>query len=274
MPEAAPAPVDAEPPDTDPPARPAATVVVMRASPRGPEVLLLKRARGLGFFPNAWVFPGGRVDPADAVVATRGAVAGLASSDQAFAVAAIRECFEETGVWLGQGSPAPGLRQALVQRQGNLGLDPDLVADLDALRLWSWWITPRAEPRRYDTRFFLSCLPPGVDPQVEPDGHETIDAIWIRPAQAVARAEIPQFFMAPPTFRTLEELALHPSIPALWAAAGARRIRAIEPRMRRDLPGTDGWAVLLPGDPEHPDPEPVEGPSRIVLRGGRWINEG
>ena len=47
------------------PARPAATVIILRDTEDGPEVLMLKRSGRAGFFPNAWVFPGGRVDEAD-----------------------------------------------------------------------------------------------------------------------------------------------------------------------------------------------------------------
>ena len=46
--------------------RPAATVMIFRQSDTGPEVLLLQRSRQVGFFPSAWVFPGGRVDDTDA----------------------------------------------------------------------------------------------------------------------------------------------------------------------------------------------------------------
>jgi 3-isopropylmalate/(R)-2-methylmalate dehydratase large subunit len=61
-------------------ARPAATVLLLRPSPQGPEVLLLRRASSAGFFPNTWVFPGGRVEAADASVPTCGAVPALAAA--------------------------------------------------------------------------------------------------------------------------------------------------------------------------------------------------
>ena len=49
----------------DPDAVPAATVVVLRDGPDGPEVLMLQRDQGLSFAGGMWVFPGGRIDPED-----------------------------------------------------------------------------------------------------------------------------------------------------------------------------------------------------------------
>ena len=70
--------------------RPAATVIIVRDGVSGPEILMLRRSRRAGFFPNAWVFPGGRVDAADADVPTVGDVRGAPIEDRAFAVAALR----------------------------------------------------------------------------------------------------------------------------------------------------------------------------------------
>jgi 8-oxo-dGTP pyrophosphatase MutT (NUDIX family) len=79
---------------------------------------MLKRSRKLSFFPNAWVFPGGRLDAGDYDFPSEGGVKGL--EEKAFAVAAVRECFEESGVWLGNGTPSPGLRRKLNARECDL----------------------------------------------------------------------------------------------------------------------------------------------------------
>ena len=68
--------------------RQAATILVCRQSSGGPEILMVKRSRKAGFFPSAWVFPGGRVDAADSSFPCHGQIADL--EDPAFAVAAIR----------------------------------------------------------------------------------------------------------------------------------------------------------------------------------------
>lgn len=233
---------------------------------------MLQRSRKVGFFPDAWVFPGGRVDADDAHLQTRGSVHGLPATDHAFAVAAIRECFEETGVWLGEGAPPVSLRHALIRREAGLLSQPGIVADLGTLELWSWWVTPETEPRRYDTRFFLSVIPDGLRPDAEPDGHETVASRWCTAADALVASERGDLFLAPPTFRTLEELAGFDSISTVRRVARSRTVRAIQPLLRRDLPDCDGWGIILPGDPEHPDQQPVEGATRILLQGGRWVS--
>ena len=97
-------------------AKAAATVVLMRESAAGPEVLLLRRNRATGFVPGAWVFPGGRVDAADGEDAlaerwdglTREGAAvrlgvgeGAGPPAIAYYGAAVREAVEETGLWPG-----------------------------------------------------------------------------------------------------------------------------------------------------------------------------
>ena len=93
--------------------RPAATVVLFRPGLTGPEVLLGRRPPSMAFAPDVHVFPGGRVDPADAhpsliarsVISPAAAAAALGGDvppTRAIAkyIAAIREAFEEAGVLL------------------------------------------------------------------------------------------------------------------------------------------------------------------------------
>lgn len=255
-------------------ARPAATVIVLRPGADGPEVLLLQRSQRSGFFPHAWVFPGGRVDVTDHTAATRGVVDGLPTDAGAFAVAAVRECFEEAGVWLGDGTPPDGLRDRLNAREATLADAPMLVADLDRLEQWAWWITPEAEPRRYDTRFFVTVVTRDEVAHAAPDSRETVDARWLRPADALAAGDV---FLAPPTFRTLEELsALAAStggaLDGMMAAAARRPVAPIQPRIEKDASGA--MTIILPGDPSHPSDTPAPGPKRIVWVGTGWRSEG
>ena len=255
-------------------ARPAATVVVLRPGAQGPEVLLLQRSQRSGFFPHAWVFPGGRVDAADHDAATSGSIGGLPADASAFAVAAVRECFEEAGVWLGAGRPPDGLRDRLNAREATLADAPMLVADLDRLEQWAWWITPEVEPRRYDTRFFVTAVTRAEVAHAAPDSRETVDARWLRPADALAAGDV---FLAPPTFRTLEELAAlaHETdgdLDEMMRAAASRPVDPIQPRLEKDDEGS--MTIILPGDPDHPSSTPAPGPKRIVWRGTGWRSEG
>ena len=246
--------------------RPAATIIIVRESETSLEVLMLKRSGRAGFFPNAWVFPGGRVDAADQSTTTTGSTLGIHESDNAFAVAAIRETYEEAGIWLGEGFPSPELRTALNQRTTNLN-DTQLVADLSRLALWSWWITPEAEPKRYDTRFFITLLTDQEVQNVQCDEVETVEHRWISPKQAVSEAESGIFFLAPPTYLTLCELAQCEHAHTLIEKAAVRVVHPIIPKL--DI--QDGqWTVVLPGDPSYPAEHPVVGPTKVEFRDGRW----
>jgi 8-oxo-dGTP pyrophosphatase MutT (NUDIX family) len=122
--------------------RDAATVILWRNSPAGPEVLMGQRGARAAFMASKFVFPGGAVDPADhfAPLATplpdlcRNRLlqeAPAAPSPEALAVAALRELHEETGLNL---APAGGT----------------------ALRFVFRAITPPGRTRRFDARFFLA----------------------------------------------------------------------------------------------------------------------
>lgn len=248
-------------------AKPAATVIILRDAIDGPEVLMLKRSGRSGFFPNAWVFPGGRVDPDDASTPTRGQALGLSLDDRSFGVAAIRETFEEAGVWLGDGPANPSLREALNTRKATLASAPHLTADLARLALWSWWITPENEPKRYDTRFFIALLHPDEAKAAECDQHETVEHRWVKPTVAIREAEAGAFFLAPPTYLTLCELAGFDSGTDIMYSAVERDVHPIMPRLNI----ADGqWTVVLPGDPSYPASHPVEGPTKVEFREGRW----
>ncbi|MFT4975875.1 MAG: 8-oxo-dGTP pyrophosphatase MutT (NUDIX family) [Myxococcota bacterium] len=250
-------------------ARPAATIMVLRDGDGGVELLMLRRSQKASFFPHAWVFPGGRVDPADAHVSVRGDIDDLPADGQPFAVAAIRECFEESGVWLGDGDASPALRRALNAREATLADAGALVADLERLEMWSWWITPTIEPKRYDTRFFITALRPdelAASDHARHDEVETVDSAWIRPADALAASD---FFLAPPTYMTLRELAGYATAADAMAAAAAREVRPIMPVHGEDRQGR--LVIALPGDPMHSDPHPASFARRVVLHNHRWI---
>jgi 8-oxo-dGTP pyrophosphatase MutT (NUDIX family) len=248
--------------------RPAATVVLLRdARPGGPsglEVFMVQRNRRSGFLPNAWVFPGGRVDAADALhghpgVRGRLAIPGVSDADAAaIGVAAVRETLEEAGVWLGEGTVSDRDRAL-----------PDLLADgaavdLDRLRAWSWWVTPEVEPKRFDTRFLVALASHG---EARHDDREVVDSRWVSPRAVIDAGDQAAFPLAPPTWWTLRELAAHADAASAFAAERPAG-RPIQPVMEF---GDQGLVLLLPGHPAHPEPA-VDGlPDRITAEGGRWV---
>jgi 8-oxo-dGTP pyrophosphatase MutT (NUDIX family) len=249
------------PPSVPVPALPAATAVLLRDASRGPEVLLLCRRRDSGFVPGAYVFPGGRIDAADsdpAVLArTDGVVAESAKPEFSTWVAAAREVFEETGVLLARarsGEPVADAvtdfdvarwRDELLENRATLNgvlqaLDARL--DLRAMVYCAHWITPVAERRRYDTRFFLAALPTGR--KVSPDPREMTDALWVTPRDALARFAQGALPMVFPTVKTLESIAGFTAVTEILQDFRGRRIEPIMPRLVRTA---EGVGIVIDG---------------------------
>lgn len=247
--------------------RPAATIMIFRQSPSGPEVLLLQRSRQVGFFPSAWVFPGGRVDDTDADFPVVGTVQGV---DNAFGVAAVREAFEEAGLWLGEGTPTNELRDALNNRSGKLPLDGLLKADLRQIRQWSWWITPDTEPKRYDTRFFVCQIPYEPSVEIVPDASETVEARWLTPSDAIKLHESDELFMAPPTYLTLLEMLPFSSVEDIWNSALSQEILPIQPVHDKTVQPME---ICLPTHPKHDASIPDLGCQSVSLQNLHWVRK-
>jgi len=175
----------------------------------------------------------------------------------------VRETFEESGVLLaGPASGAPlevsgpqweAARVALEKGEQSLAAllgEHDLRLRTDLLRPWAHWITPEAEPKRFDTRFFVALLPPGQAPRDV--GGEADRAGWFRPVDALAALQRGELAMLPPTSFTLAEIAAvldaagpDASVASVLDAAAERDIAPVLPRI---VPTGTQAEVLLPGD--------------------------
>lgn len=247
--------------------RAAATVMLLRDSPSGLEVFLQRRVRGMPFAGGMTAFPGGGVDSRDA--GSRSSVRWVGPEpawwaqrfgcdvDQAHALvcAAVRETFEETGVLLagehadsviGETTRLEPQRQALVERESSLAdllTEQDLVLRADLLSPWSNWVTPAAEPRRYDTHFFAAALPVEQSPHVT--GGEAAVAYWRSPAGALADWQRGHNGLLPPTWVSLTELCDYGSVGEVLAAD--REVNKIIPKVvHRD----GAWRIVLPDQPD------------------------
>jgi 8-oxo-dGTP pyrophosphatase MutT (NUDIX family) len=156
-----------------PPVRDAATVILLRRTPAGPQVLMGQRGAGAAFMPELFVFPGGAVDaddlalpaaPLDPGSARRLAVDAAPAAVRALPLAAVRELWEETGLMLGRPDPEAAERAVPVSWSGFFAAG--LVPHTAALRFVFRAVTPPGRPRRFDARFFLAEaaeLPGGHD---------------------------------------------------------------------------------------------------------------
>jgi 8-oxo-dGTP pyrophosphatase MutT (NUDIX family) len=233
----------------------AATLLLLRDGADGLEVLMIRRAEASSFAAGALVFPGGAVQEEDEAAALGARCRGLAAlgpSLAASAVAAIRESFEESGILLarraGAAAPIGGAEhRALVERyQAAVAAQPaawlamilaeDLTIDCDLLVPYAHWITPAERPKRFDTRFFVAPAPAA---QVAAhDRREAVDAIWLRPAEAVEGADDGRYRIVFATRMNLLKLANSATVVEALAAARIAPIVAVSPRfeMRADGP--------------------------------------
>jgi 8-oxo-dGTP pyrophosphatase MutT (NUDIX family) len=274
------------------PPRDAATVLLVRDGEEGRmEIFCVVRHVNSGFLGGAVVFPGGKVDLADRdagwdalATGARSFVPGEDSGlTRAFAVAACREALEEAAI-LPAASTALTHEDLLALRpllaKESLGFRAALEAralslDLAALRPFARWVTPVAESRRFDTRFFLAVAPPGQEGAH--DAHETTASFWATPGEVLARFDRGELQLAPPTHRSLELLATVVTTRDALTLAGGLSLEPICPQLV-PVPGATesagSVALVLPGDPEHDVREArVPGRSRFVLRGERWVPE-
>jgi 8-oxo-dGTP pyrophosphatase MutT (NUDIX family) len=187
----------------------AATVVLLRDGADGIETLFARRnARGV--FGGFWVFPGGRVDPAD--------VSPSAPGDELEAArrAAVREAQEEVGLILSEASLVP----------------------------LSHWTPPPSAPKRFLTWFFLAPLDEASTTVVIDEG-EIVDSAWMSAQEAIRRRDAGEIEMAPPTWITLWRLAQFADVASALSWAADR----VPERFVSVTAKSGGGAVLIePGD--------------------------
>jgi len=175
----------------------AATMIVLDRTGRKPRVLMGRRHPGHKFMPDKFVFPGGRVEPADRRMVAAGALDGICEDrlarfvarpsltrGRALAMAAIRETFEETGILLGTKdygaaiTPPPGPWADFVSH--------GVLPNLENLHFIARAITPPRRPKRFDTAFFsmdASEIAHKIDGVVTADT-ELVELVWIPLAEA------------------------------------------------------------------------------------------
>jgi 8-oxo-dGTP pyrophosphatase MutT (NUDIX family) len=205
---------------------------MVRPSEDAFEVFMVRRHIKSDFASDVYVFPGGKVDDADAAGALaielkrrpNASATEPACGWSALYLAAVRELFEESGV---------------------------LLARTADLTLFSNWVTPRTLSKRFDTYFFLAKKPLGQEAR-HADLHELTDSLWITPEAALERYRNDLFPLVYATLRHLHQLAGFESIDALFAFAETNDLTPVHPLpvMRNGcqeflIPGDSGYDEAL-----------------------------
>ena len=283
----------------------AATIIIIRQQREELQIYLLKRHLRSSFMAGKYVFPGGIVESTDKRVSVwreyvdldleeiTWQLGGDLSGAEVlpFAVAAIRETYEETGALLADTSSSPediledigkqrlrkGMPKGWFLKQAR---SSSWVLSVSALSRWSRWITPKQMHKRYDTRFFLVVLPHGQT--CRPDNRETIDGIWMNPVKALSENIAGDIPLSPPTLIVLHELMAYSSTDELLALTMDRAWgSALLPRL---VSSKDATVIIEPWDAHYHksnirfDPSelknallPVGEPfSRLWYKAGRW----
>ena len=267
----------------------AASVLLLRDSDAGLQVLLMRRAQASQVLGGAYVFPGGKVDAEDhspealqhlsETPARLQARLHESALDPARAaglfMAALREAFEECGVLAGQDADGPALaarlREQLGQQSWHLSLrQAGQPLRTEALLPWSRWITPRQPAvtnKRFDTRFFVARV--CDDQQARHDNFETTDSVWLTPLQALTRYANGEIDLVAPQIMSLFELKAHRTVDQALDEARQRPPALIEPHPFDQ----DGQRILCyPGDPSHPVANrAMRGPTRLLFTKGRFV---
>lgn len=225
---------------------PAATVVLVRDAADGEggvEVLLARRNSKIYFAGGAWVFPGGRVDPADHGDDYSGI--HFDESDPGFIDVARRACVREA-------------------RE-----EADAVILADDLVMISHWMPPMEAPKRFSTFFFIG---PAPTHDLTADGGEIHELAWMRPADAIARRNADEIDLIPPTFVTL---ALLDRFASASQAIEHHRTAAPDFFVTKFAKQGDVMVSMWEGDAGYESGDAdVAGPRhRITMRPGDWIYE-
>lgn len=179
--------------------RDAATLIILRRDAGKPRVLMGKRHSGHAFMPNKYVFPGGRVDPADARMAVAADLHPKVAAKlmarmrgkpslaraRALGLAAVRETFEEVGLIVGRPlAGAKASRSPSWKPFFATGYEPDL----GGLRYFARAITPPGRPRRFDTRFFTldASGVANLERPIRLASQELLDPYWVTLEEAWA----------------------------------------------------------------------------------------
>ena len=214
-----------------------ATVLILRQSSSGVEVLLAKRNHTLKFLPDHWVFPGGALEDGDHVQQHD-------DLQQALRNAAVREVEEEVAIAI---APAQ-------------------------LNYFAHWVTPASASKRYSTHFYWTFVDQATAAKAKVDGSELVAMQWFLAADAVMQQSRGQLPMLPPTLVSLMRLEACNGEAAVRNNLSFDKFESITPKMASM---DDDLLMLYPGDVAFELVQPAafaqtDGLHRCIYRDGVW----
>ncbi len=236
---------------------PSATVILVRKAADGFEILMVKRHHQIEFASGALVFPGGKSDAEDEDSLFEGLMqqAVKDKAQRSLQVTAIRELFEESGILLAcddngrlvddrRLDELDSYRQAIHQKKTTFAdflTTESLKLANRELAVFAHWITPKGMPKRFDTWFYLAPAP--ATQVARHDQQESVDSLWLTPAQAIADAQAGKRTIIFPTMRNIAKLNQSNSPEELWQRARAKPPMAVEPWVEKR---EDGRYLCIP----------------------------
>lgn len=207
--------------------RDASSLIIYRPNAVGFDVLMGRRHKDHVFMPNRLVFPGGAIDAEDrrvipgtdlkADVADRLTRTLTSTRARALAAAAVRETFEETGLFLA--APISEKPKKILENWQAF-YDRNMGPALGALDYFFRAVTPPGNVRRYDARFFIASVE-HTQGNIAGDG-EIIDIGWHNITKVKTDPNVHGI-----TARVLSEAETVLMNPGLLQKRGARHSRHI-----------------------------------------------
>lgn len=252
------------------PARPSASVVMLRDSSQGPEWLMVKRRAG-DVFGESYAFPGGVLDAdesasheySDGRTAAEANLLLSTPDGLSYYSAAIRELFEETGILLvcsRNSEPLACIDKLQESRQqvdsGKLAWssfleEHDLKMACHLLHYFAHWETPLDLPKRWSTRFFLARMP--AEQRASHDGNELTDMRWMSAAQILSAERSGKMKLPYPTMRILLAMERFPTVQDMLTWADQKANRCIEKILPVKTVHEGESKIVIKGDPGFPD---------------------
>ncbi|KAI9802459.1 MAG: hypothetical protein M1825_002844 [Sarcosagium campestre] len=151
-------------------ARPSSSIILVSTSN---QVLLLQRVPTSTAFPSAHVFPGGNISPEQDGAVPPPEDPSCHLDSRAYRLAALRECFEESGILLARTKASNEMMQLSDEQLSSARIavhshgrsftawldELGAVADTENLIPFTRWLTPTNLTPRYTTQMYVYFLP-------------------------------------------------------------------------------------------------------------------